>query len=49
VRCSDRVKRQLDGILCELGGVLGIGAHEFIKERGVGSWLHERELIEYVA
>jgi hypothetical protein len=46
--CSDRVKRQLDGILCEISGVLGIVAHEFVNERGVGSWLRERELIEYV-
>jgi hypothetical protein len=45
---GDRVKRQLDGVLCEIRGVLGIVPHEFVDERGVGSWLRERELIEYV-
>jgi hypothetical protein len=28
--------------------MLGIAPHEFVDERGVGSWLGERKLIEYV-
>jgi hypothetical protein len=44
---GDRVKRQFDGVLGELSGVLGIVPHEFVDERGIGSWLRECELIEY--
>jgi hypothetical protein len=45
---GDRVKRQLNGLLCEIRGILGVVPHEFVDERGVGSRLRERELIEYV-
>jgi hypothetical protein len=45
---ADRVKRQLDGILCQIRGILGIVAYEFVDERGVGSRLRECEFIEYV-
>jgi hypothetical protein len=48
VSCSDGLKRQLDGVRCEISGVLGIVTHEFVDERGVGNWLRKRELIQDV-